>query len=121
LAETDGSGSMCVEDDIMGGLEGVELPLDDPVVAAGPVGLAPTGSPFPGVLLVVQPKAASDAASENASSVRPVERSAKLLCLSVLRMWPPIEFRWLFRATDVPSLAGTGIALLNFVKEAFEV
>jgi hypothetical protein len=65
---------------------GVVVPLEVPLVAAGAVGLPVTGSPFPGVLFVVQPKAASDADSDSATSARVTGRSFKFLVFSALRM-----------------------------------
>jgi hypothetical protein len=81
-----GSGSTKVDEDIIGGGGGVStgVPLDEPLVTpevgadAGPTwGSRCTGSPFPGVLLVVQPKAASDAVRVSATIARAAGRPFK--------------------------------------------
>jgi hypothetical protein len=60
----------------------IPLPAGAVAVPGVALGLPPTpvsGAPESGILLVVQPKAASEAASENATSVRP----ALLLLISL--------------------------------------
>jgi len=80
------------DDVIGGGVVGTDAPLVFDVGEFGPtLGVPVYGSPAPCVRFVVQPKAASDAMSENARSVRAIGRSFKFLFFSALRMRPPFE------------------------------
>jgi hypothetical protein len=102
---------------------GVEPP-EVPGVTAGAVPLTPplpAGSPFPGVQLVVQPKAARESVSDTARAKRDPFRACKPFDLFVLRIMTSLgsvaSFTRLLRAIAVPSEGGNSHCSARLAKE----